>query len=306
MESVGQELMKLQLVTGKPVVQDGRRMSVISLAFTLKSVSQLAGTLFGSNLCRYICTGNLDQDPLEMYFSCVRQRGGWNNNPSASEFRQAYRRTPVHAAVGGSQNAPQLEGIKLATNQETSNSTCDEDSDKAVDPEAAVLPAALDHDYFAVTTFASEVVKYIGGFVVRSVTKHLHCAECAGLLVSTSITSVLTLLKDNGGLIEPSQFVQAALHAAEQVLRQSPPTPGEKVNRLTLRAFQELLQRNPTMLQQLEHYHDKPHHNINLKKVVIRKYMVLRVRAIARQITERSRGTYIRHILTKRVLFAHQ
>lgn len=131
-ESVGQGLMKLQLVTGKPVVQDGRRMSVISLAFTLKSVSQLAVTLFGSNnhnFCapRYICTPNLDQDPLEMHFSCVRQWGGWNNNPSASEFRHAYRRTLVHAAVGGSQNAnvtPQQEGIMLARNQGNSNSTC--------------------------------------------------------------------------------------------------------------------------------------------------------------------------------------
>ncbi|KAH9360265.1 hypothetical protein HPB48_005717 [Haemaphysalis longicornis] len=187
-------------------------MSVISLAFTLKSASQLAVTLFGSNLCRYICTGILDQDPLEMYFSCVRQRGGWNKSPSASEFRHAYRRTLVHAAVGGSQNGnvtPQLESIMLARNQGTSNSTCDEDSDEAADPEAAVVPAALDHDYLAVTTFASEVVKYIGCFVVRTVTRHLHCAECAGLPVSTSITSVLTLLKDNGGLIEPSHFVHA-------------------------------------------------------------------------------------------------
>ncbi|KAH9377710.1 hypothetical protein HPB48_002343 [Haemaphysalis longicornis] len=228
MKSLGQELMKLQLVTGMPVVQDGGRMSVKSLAFTLKSVSQLAVTLFGPNLCRYICTANLDQDALDMYFSCVRQRGAWNNNPSASEFRHAHRRSLVHAAVDGSQNAnvtPQLEGIMLARNQGASNSTCNEDSDEAADPEAAVVPAALDHDYFGVTTFASDVVKYLGGFVVRSVTKHLHCAECAGLLVFTSITGVLTLLKDNGGLIEPSHFVHAALHAAEQVLHRSPPTP---------------------------------------------------------------------------------
>ncbi|KAH9375520.1 hypothetical protein HPB48_019305 [Haemaphysalis longicornis] len=46
--------MKLQLVMGKPVEQDGRRMSVISRAFTLKSVSQrvaklLAPTYAGEN-----------------------------------------------------------------------------------------------------------------------------------------------------------------------------------------------------------------------------------------------------------------
>lgn len=52
MESVGQEPMELQLATGKPGVPDGRRTLVISLAFTLKSTSQLAVVVFGSNLCR--------------------------------------------------------------------------------------------------------------------------------------------------------------------------------------------------------------------------------------------------------------
>lgn len=145
-----------------------------------------------------------------MYISCIRQRGGWNN-PSAAEFHHAYRRTLVLAAVGGSQNAnvtPQLEGIALYRHQGTTGSTCDEECE-AADPEAAVVPAVLDHDYFAASIFASEVVNYIGGFIVRSVKRHLHCAQCAGVLVSTSITSVLTLLKDNGGLIESSRFIHA-------------------------------------------------------------------------------------------------
>ncbi|KAH7951559.1 hypothetical protein HPB52_010324 [Rhipicephalus sanguineus] len=52
MEQAGRELMALQLATGKPVVQDSRRMSVISLAFTLKSVSHLAQAVFEADLCR--------------------------------------------------------------------------------------------------------------------------------------------------------------------------------------------------------------------------------------------------------------
>ncbi|KAH7979382.1 hypothetical protein HPB49_009281 [Dermacentor silvarum] len=111
MELAGRQLMGLRLESKKPVVEDGRRMSVISLAFTLKSVSQLATKMFEKELCRYLCTSHLNQDPLEMYFSCIRQRGGWNNNPSASQFRHAYRKTLVHAVVACSMNAnatPQL------------------------------------------------------------------------------------------------------------------------------------------------------------------------------------------------------
>lgn len=50
MEAAGQELMDLKLKTGKPLVQDGRRMSVVALAFTLKSVAMLAEWIFDSEV----------------------------------------------------------------------------------------------------------------------------------------------------------------------------------------------------------------------------------------------------------------
>lgn len=50
MEAAARELMGLTLESGKPVVEDGRRMSVISLAFTLKSVSLLAEMVFDAEL----------------------------------------------------------------------------------------------------------------------------------------------------------------------------------------------------------------------------------------------------------------
>lgn len=52
MEAAGRDLMDLKLATRTPVVHDGKRMSVISLAFTLKSVSRLAEMIFDAELCR--------------------------------------------------------------------------------------------------------------------------------------------------------------------------------------------------------------------------------------------------------------
>ncbi|XP_070383670.1 uncharacterized protein, partial [Dermacentor albipictus] len=40
----------------------------------------------------YIYSSRLDQEPLGMYFSCNKQRGAWNNNPSAAQFHNTYRR----------------------------------------------------------------------------------------------------------------------------------------------------------------------------------------------------------------------
>ncbi|KAH7969059.1 hypothetical protein HPB52_014176 [Rhipicephalus sanguineus] len=51
-EAAGQQLMELRLAHERRVAQDGRRMSVITMAFTLKSVSMLAENLFDANLCK--------------------------------------------------------------------------------------------------------------------------------------------------------------------------------------------------------------------------------------------------------------
>lgn len=52
MVTLSETLMSLQLPSGKPVAKDGRRMSVISMAFTLKSVAELADALFQRDMCR--------------------------------------------------------------------------------------------------------------------------------------------------------------------------------------------------------------------------------------------------------------
>ncbi|XP_077486794.1 uncharacterized protein LOC144098132 [Amblyomma americanum] len=162
MEATGKELMDLRLPDESPVVQDGRRMSVIALAFTLKSVSQLASALFDGKLCKYICTRRLTQDPLEMYFSCIRQRGGWSNNPSPAQFRHAYWSTTVHAAVVASQNCnvlTELEGICFSRSQGQPIRPCVEDSIYEFQLKTAALPQSLlEHYYFALSEFKSKVV----------------------------------------------------------------------------------------------------------------------------------------------------
>lgn len=52
MIALSDTLMSVKLSTGKPVAQDGRRMSVISLAFTLKSVAELGDALLQRDMCR--------------------------------------------------------------------------------------------------------------------------------------------------------------------------------------------------------------------------------------------------------------
>lgn len=47
--------------------------------------------LLSSEGCKYLLTSRLNQDPLENFFSSVRQRGGWNRNPSVRVLRGTMR-----------------------------------------------------------------------------------------------------------------------------------------------------------------------------------------------------------------------
>lgn len=49
-------------------------------------------------LLSYLYSYWTSQDHFEMFFNCVRQRGGWNN-PPAAQFRQAYGALLLHARV---------------------------------------------------------------------------------------------------------------------------------------------------------------------------------------------------------------
>ncbi|CAK9291650.1 unnamed protein product [Gordionus sp. m RMFG-2023] len=40
---------------------------------------------------KYLLTYKTSQDHLELFFSCLRSRGGFNNNPSAYQLRSAIR-----------------------------------------------------------------------------------------------------------------------------------------------------------------------------------------------------------------------
>ncbi|KAG0426164.1 hypothetical protein HPB47_026710 [Ixodes persulcatus] len=145
MLSLSSRLMSLRLPAGRLVAQDGRRMSIISLAFTLKSVADLAKRLFEGD--KYIGTYRLSQDHLELFFSCVRQRGGWNNNPSAAQFRYAYRSLLVNADVQAPATAnvtPDMEEISTLRHQGTMRTTEEDEEPQSSNPLELVIP---DHDY---------------------------------------------------------------------------------------------------------------------------------------------------------------
>uniref|UniRef100_A0A131YMY1 ReO_6 family protein n=1 Tax=Rhipicephalus appendiculatus TaxID=34631 RepID=A0A131YMY1_RHIAP len=85
------------LDTSRRPVEPSKEVSVV---FDAAHGLKLLRNLLGDKKVR------LSQDHLEMFFSCVRHRGGWNNNPSAMQFRYAYRSLLIHGNVAPVAKAP--------------------------------------------------------------------------------------------------------------------------------------------------------------------------------------------------------
>ena len=54
---------------------------------------------------KYLLTYKYSQDHVELLFSCIRSRGGWNNNPSSFQLKYALRKMLLRNAVTASKYA---------------------------------------------------------------------------------------------------------------------------------------------------------------------------------------------------------
>ena len=134
---------------------------------------------------KYILTYKMSQDHLKLIFGVVRAAGGWNNNPTALQFRSAYKQLMMrHQITGGRGNCiPQDDTEMLSNFEDNSNRkssrieidqvTIARKYDLALRPE----PVTTDHDYsdapnvMELTEFKSAAISYIAGYVVRMVQK---------------------------------------------------------------------------------------------------------------------------------------
>lgn len=78
-----------------------RKTFVIGFVATIKSTIEMANSMFAMQECpfKYLLTYKYSRDYLELLFSCIRSRGGWNNNPSSLQLKYALRKMLLSNAV---------------------------------------------------------------------------------------------------------------------------------------------------------------------------------------------------------------
>lgn len=130
----------------------------------------------------YLTTFKFCQDHLETFFSCIRSRGGFNNNPSAFQFHSAYRKLLMNKSVRASKNVNCAvdESIEMV---ETYNDIDEpeiimeiqlSEEEKKNEEEEEIMPIFEQE----LSTLSSDIVEYIAGFVQKVVARKIHCNEC--------------------------------------------------------------------------------------------------------------------------------
>ena len=208
---------------GQSILKSKRKTGFLGFLVCAEAVHGLANDLVsGENPgLKYLLTYKMSQDHLELFFGAVRASGGWNNNPTAIQFRAAYKQLLMrHNITGGRGNCvPQDDTEMLNSVEEQSNSKSltieidDVTIARRYDLALRDEPTATDHDYCDVpnvmelSEFKTSAISYIAGYVVRMVERKIHCLKCLAALTTTKekVPDLFVVWKSNGGLKLPSQ-----------------------------------------------------------------------------------------------------
>ena len=223
--------------------------------------------------------------------------GGWNNNPSCREFIYTYRRLVARAGVLPAVTANVLpqDGSEILAQEEA---------------ECFEFDPALED--LAFSRFQSNVLTYISGWVVRKVSGMLKCSGCRKALVRvpSHVDSDFTLLhlRDNGGLVYPSDDVRKIIFESEMRIRQETMW---KMNKAKITSY--VLRRldfHSLFKNESRHFIDTStlwaNHLLSLTKLVISIYVDLRLHHLSKQWNLSRANLNVRQLLNRAVIFRHQ
>ena len=258
----------------------------------------------------------------------IRSRGRWNNNPTAGQFRCAYRQLLLKHETKPSttgnvipqENLPYLPG--LSDHHESMISTreilrrCGLQRDEVIDNDHSYCIAP---DKIVLSEFSSNKITYMAGYVVQKLCAKLNCVACKSCLLSSDkVASNCKLLsrKNNGGLVIPSESAITVCNVSERCIRQMCNISVDQVPRykninlaLQLAVIERTQDRNLFHADNCENACNVDAINtyqLNLVRLVVNGYVNVRFYSIGKKATEKVRGKNVRFNSNKQVLFAHQ
>ena len=218
---------------GVLLTQGKRKTAFVGFLVCVRSARNIFGELVGrpDAPMRYLLTYKLSQDHIELFFSAVRARGGFNNNPTSMQFQAAYKRLLMRHSIKATGNCITRDESRILDILRDSSS----ETDTVVSCSAVNLArrydmldmpacaAVAEHSYSDMphvvhhSEYKEAAVAYIAGYVVNMAKKRVGCERCQEALVAENAERHnFVVFKSRGGLQQPSPSVVAICLEAEK------------------------------------------------------------------------------------------
>ena len=216
---------KLKDVDGTKLVDGPRKTFILGFAVSANSILAIAKNLLSRehNNFKYVLTNRFSQDQIEMFFSKIRGRFGWNNNPNTLQFKWALRALLQKNQIAASEKA-----------------NCAVIEEEKMDEEMHHVDHNIIMSLTCSTIWRDDVLAYIAGYIVKKITVCIKCPECAIALVAIDKSQAevpvlddhsyssnskpesqsLINIKSYGKLMTPSPSVVKVVKATDRNLRQ--------------------------------------------------------------------------------------
>lgn len=285
----------------KEITQYGRRCGFVGFLICLENIFPLHELLKDNYGMDYVLTHKLLQDHIENFFSAIRMRGGFNNNPSAFQFKCAYRRLLIHHQIRSADAANCLADDLPILNVSSSSSHIAED-----EPVYEVSEELFNFDCmdYVPSSFVRDVAEYIAGYAIFKIEQNFAvCTECVNQLQDPENKCIMIEIKNEGPLKTPAEFVVELCLTLERYIR-------DNADRVFHSAFVDQCidsVRQTGVATAFEGTAAEPEHAKHRKmlvKLIAQNYLRTRMRheaALASEVDNRIRRTY-----TKLIHFKNQ
>ncbi|KAH9639493.1 hypothetical protein HF086_003626 [Spodoptera exigua] len=155
--------------------------------------------------------------------------GGGNNNPTARQFKAAYKKLLVHIELKAldSGNCTALEHISILDcasspvariNRSIRRIAIEDDDD---DDDNNNNEEDINAFFNTISDFSNQIISHISGYIAHILIKKIDCDICIGALLSNSINEdhKFIVAKDKGGLLYPSRDLIQICKISESVIK---------------------------------------------------------------------------------------
>lgn len=280
---------------------------------------------------------------IELFFSAIRAKGGFNNNPTCRQFEGAYKRLLIHHEISGSTSANCLaldpisilsisSATKIPATQimPVNSRVLDTDDllriiseaepytqeDIFYNKDTTVITEQVGFGFENIREYNYDIVGHIAGLVLKWLKNVVYCETCLSALETNDFVSRLSQMKNYEdsliGLQKPSQDLVDICKITEVQIKHLEKCGKLKNDNKLMLTLQTSVMKNmgASCFDSLcDHVFEEileGNHVFTLIKLIVQKYAKVRLHYISETINDKIIKTRIRSIFKNAVIFQGQ